>query len=92
MNTHVLYGENALPDGVRSRLIEWRAGVCEKPRIKCSDCGNRLLIPLSDSVIYDHLAGEHAMRRPARRRTEVQTQSARAGKMPACCWNSSALK
>ncbi len=40
---------------------EWRAGVCEKPRIKCSDCGNRLLIPLSDSVIYDHLAGEHAV-------------------------------
>ena len=36
---------------------EWRAGVCEKPRIKCSDCGNRLLIPLSDAVIYDHLAG-----------------------------------
>ena len=39
---------------------EWRAGVCEKPRIKCGDCGNRLLIPLSDSVIYDHLAGEHS--------------------------------
>jgi superfamily II DNA or RNA helicase len=38
---------------------EWRAGVCEKPRIKCSDCGNRLLIPLSDAIIYDHLAGEH---------------------------------
>ena len=36
---------------------EWRAGVCEKPRIKCSDCGNRQLIPLSDAVIYDHLAG-----------------------------------
>ena len=28
------------------------------PRIKCSDCDNRLLIPLSDSVIYDHLAGK----------------------------------
>ncbi len=40
---------------------EWRAGVCEKPRIKCMDCGNRLLIPLSDSVIYDHLAGEHTV-------------------------------
>ncbi|ROZ63921.1 DEAD/DEAH box helicase [Ramlibacter sp. WS9] len=40
---------------------EWRAGVCEKPRIKCSDCGNRLLIPLSDSVIYDHLAGKHVV-------------------------------
>lgn len=38
---------------------EWRAGVCEKPRIKCGDCSNRLLIPLSDAVIYNHLAGEH---------------------------------
>jgi hypothetical protein len=34
---------------------EWRAGVCEKPRIKCGDCSQRLLIPLSDAVIYDHL-------------------------------------
>jgi superfamily II DNA or RNA helicase len=40
---------------------EWRAGVCEKPRIKCGDCGQRLLIPLSDSVIYKHLAGEHTV-------------------------------
>lgn len=30
---------------------EWRAGVCEKPRVKCGDCSNRLLIPLSDAVI-----------------------------------------
>ena len=37
---------------------EWRAGVCEKPRIKCADCGNRSLIPVSDAVIYSHLAGE----------------------------------
>jgi len=40
---------------------EWRVGVCEKPRIKCSDCGNRLWIPLSDSVIYDHLAGKRTV-------------------------------
>ena len=40
---------------------EWRPGVCEKPRIKCADCGNRLLIPLSDAVIYGHLAGEHTV-------------------------------
>jgi superfamily II DNA or RNA helicase len=40
---------------------EWRAGVCEKPRIKCGDCGHRLLIALSDAVIYDHLAGEHTV-------------------------------
>ena len=38
---------------------EWRTGVCEKLRIKCSDCGNRLLIPVSDSAIYDHLSGKH---------------------------------
>ncbi|MFC3461446.1 TOTE conflict system archaeo-eukaryotic primase domain-containing protein [Massilia haematophila] len=38
---------------------EWRAGLCEKPRIKCGDCTNRLLIPLTDAVIYDHLAGQH---------------------------------
>jgi superfamily II DNA or RNA helicase len=37
---------------------EWRAGVCEKRRIKCGECANRLLIPLSDAVIYKHLAGE----------------------------------
>jgi hypothetical protein len=40
---------------------EWRAGVCEKPRVKCGDCDNRLLIPLSDAVIYAHLAGEHTV-------------------------------
>ncbi|CAM3029965.1 TOTE conflict system archaeo-eukaryotic primase domain-containing protein [Cupriavidus taiwanensis] len=40
---------------------EWRAGICEKPRIKCGDCGNRLLVPLSDQVIYNHLAGQHTV-------------------------------
>ena len=40
---------------------EWLAGVCEKPRIKCGECGNRDLVPLTDSVIYDHLAGEHTV-------------------------------
>jgi len=37
---------------------EWRAGVCEKPRIKCADCSNRSLIAISDAIIYSHLAGE----------------------------------
>ncbi len=40
---------------------EWRAGVCEKPRIKCADCRNRSLIPLSDAAIYAHLAGDHTI-------------------------------
>ena len=37
---------------------EWRPGICEKPRIKCSDCNQRRLIPISDAVIYRHLSGE----------------------------------
>ena len=40
---------------------EWRAGICEKPRVKCAECANRSLIPLSDEVIYGHLAGEHTV-------------------------------
>ncbi len=40
---------------------EWKAGLCDKKRVKCSDCGNRLLLPLADQVIYDHLAGEHVV-------------------------------
>ncbi|MHB8236453.1 MAG: TOTE conflict system archaeo-eukaryotic primase domain-containing protein, partial [Acidithiobacillus ferrivorans] len=40
---------------------EWRPGVCDKPRIKCGDCGYRRMSPLSDSVIYDHLLGKHTV-------------------------------
>ena len=40
---------------------EWRAGLCEKPRIACAHCHNRQLRPLSDAVIYDHLAGKHTI-------------------------------
>jgi superfamily II DNA or RNA helicase len=40
---------------------EWKIGVCEKPRIKCGDCSHRQLIPLSDAVIYSHLAGERTI-------------------------------
>jgi hypothetical protein len=38
---------------------EWRPGVCEKPRIKCGDCGHRELTPLSDAILFKHLAGDH---------------------------------
>ena len=40
---------------------EWLAGVCEKPRIKCGECNNRLLIPLTDTVVYEHLAGKRTV-------------------------------
>lgn len=37
---------------------EWRRGVCEKPRIKCSDCQHSLYVPVTDNVIVRHLKGE----------------------------------
>lgn len=36
-------------------------GICEKPRITCGECTKRRLLPVSDQVIYDHLAGEHSV-------------------------------
>ena len=38
---------------------EWKPGVCHKPRVKCGDCSQRQLMPVTDQVIYDHLAGKH---------------------------------
>jgi len=40
---------------------EWRAGVCGKPRMKCGECSKRVFQPLTDSVIYQHLAGERTV-------------------------------
>ena len=40
---------------------EWLPGVCKKPRIKCSDCNQRLLLPVTDQVIYDHLSGQRTI-------------------------------
>ena len=37
---------------------EWKAGVCNKRKVKCGDCPNRLLLPVTDQVLYDHLAGK----------------------------------
>lgn len=38
-----------------------RIDLCEKPLIKCSECAHRSLLPLSDTVIYDHLIGNHTI-------------------------------
>lgn len=37
---------------------EWKAGICEKPRIKCAECQHRRFLPVTDSVIHNHLAGK----------------------------------
>ncbi len=37
---------------------EWIRGVCEKPRIKCSDCHHQHFIPVTDEAIRWHLSGK----------------------------------
>jgi hypothetical protein len=41
---------------------EWVRGVCEKPRIKCSDCAYRRFFPVTDEVIRWHLSGQTEQR------------------------------
>jgi hypothetical protein len=36
---------------------EWVRGVCEKPRIKCSECPNQRFLPVTDEVVRWHLSG-----------------------------------
>ncbi|MGD0262327.1 MAG: DEAD/DEAH box helicase family protein [Verrucomicrobiota bacterium] len=36
---------------------EWVRGLCDKPRIKCPECPNRRLLPVTDDVVRQHLSG-----------------------------------
>jgi superfamily II DNA or RNA helicase len=38
---------------------EWIAGRCDKPRIRCTACPNRDLIPVTDAIIEYHLKGSN---------------------------------
>ena len=40
---------------------EWIKGVCNKPKIKCSECSNRKYKALDDQIIYDHLSGKQVI-------------------------------
>lgn len=40
---------------------EWDRLLCRKPKIKCADCENRSLLPVTDAVILDHLNGKHTI-------------------------------
>ena len=37
---------------------EWKPGVCHKPKVKCGECAQRLLLHVNDQLIYDHLTGK----------------------------------
>jgi superfamily II DNA or RNA helicase/very-short-patch-repair endonuclease len=39
---------------------EWIRGICEKPRIKCSECAHQQWRPVTDEVIRCHLSGKDA--------------------------------
>lgn len=39
----------------------WRPGVCQKPRGRCANCAGRSYEPLTERVVYDHLAGRHVV-------------------------------
>jgi len=36
---------------------EWQQGICEKPKIKCSECPNQSFIALTEVIIAKHLRG-----------------------------------
>lgn len=40
---------------------EWKPGICDKPRVKCAACARRELMPVTDQVIYGHLAGKQTV-------------------------------
>ena len=42
---------------------EWVRGVCDKPRIKCTDCPNRRFFPVTDETVGWHLYGRDALGR-----------------------------
>lgn len=37
---------------------EWRKGVCEKPRVRCSECPHQAFPPLDEVAARDHLTGK----------------------------------
>lgn len=39
---------------------EWVRGLCEKPKIKCSDCPHRRFLPVTEEAIRWHLSGRDA--------------------------------
>ncbi|MEM9629664.1 MAG: DEAD/DEAH box helicase family protein, partial [Pseudomonadota bacterium] len=36
---------------------EWVPGVCQKPKVKCSDCVHQAFVPVDDDIIAQHLRG-----------------------------------
>lgn len=40
---------------------EWAPGICEKPRIKCSECPNQAFPSISAEAVFEHLSGRRTL-------------------------------
>ena len=40
---------------------EWDRALCGRPRAKCAECPNRVLLPITDQVMRDHLTGRRTV-------------------------------
>ena len=40
---------------------EWKRPLCAKPRVRCSECENRELVPVTNDTIQNHLLGKHTI-------------------------------
>ncbi|MBI5586076.1 MAG: DEAD/DEAH box helicase family protein [Deltaproteobacteria bacterium] len=38
--------------------LEWKRPFCGKPQVKCGECENRKLLPVTDEVVHNHLTGK----------------------------------
>lgn len=36
---------------------EWIGGICDKRKVKCADCPHRVFLPLTDTVVANHIRG-----------------------------------
>lgn len=56
---HAVRWENA--QGRSGYANEWRAGVCQKPKVKCGDCQHRSFVPLMPQLLHAHLTGKRTV-------------------------------
>src|SRR4030042_3281598 len=40
---------------------EWNKEFCVKPKLRCSECSNKKYLPLTDTVLYNHLSGNQTI-------------------------------
>ena len=61
---------------------EWRRGICEKPKVKCSVCPNQAFISVDVASIERHLRGPVLTGRPSSRASIQYSRTIAAGFLP----------